>query len=65
MATSDIELRPEIEVCNSSTLGWSPQVIEGAAFAMLAWLRWHDLPGNIPATTGAKRPCLLGQVTLP
>jgi anhydro-N-acetylmuramic acid kinase len=36
---------------------------EAAAFALLAWMTWHRLPGNIPAATGAKRPVILGQVT--
>jgi anhydro-N-acetylmuramic acid kinase len=59
------QLLEDVEIVNSRELGWAPQVIEGAAFALLAWLRWHDLPGNIPETTGASRACLLGQVTLP
>ena len=34
-----------------------------AAFALLAFYRWKKIPGNLPATTGAKRAVLLGQVT--
>ncbi len=36
---------------------------EAAAFALLAWMSWHHLPGNVPAATGARRPAILGQVT--
>lgn len=47
----------------SRGLRWPAKAIEAAAFALLAWRRWHRLPGNLPATTGAKRPVLCGQVT--
>jgi anhydro-N-acetylmuramic acid kinase len=46
-------------------LGWPPQAIESAAFALLAWLRLKDRGGNIPETTGAKRPVTLGQISAP
>ncbi len=45
--------------------GMPAEAKEAAAFALLAWLRWHGLPGNVPAATGAKRAVLLGRVTLP
>jgi anhydro-N-acetylmuramic acid kinase len=35
---------------------------EAAAFALLAWMTWHHLPGNVPSATGAKRPVILGQI---
>lgn len=47
----------------SAREGWPVQSIEPAAFALLAWLRWQNLPGNIPLTTGASRAVLLGQIT--
>jgi anhydro-N-acetylmuramic acid kinase len=56
---------PESIVRSSSELGWAPQVIEAAAFALLAQLASAKQPGNIPATTGAKREALLGQWTFP
>ncbi len=37
---------------------------EAAAFALLGWLSWHRLPGNVPAATGAHRPVVLGRITL-
>jgi anhydro-N-acetylmuramic acid kinase len=45
------------------TFGMPAEAKEAAAFALLAWMTWHRLPGNIPAATGAKRPVILGQVT--
>jgi anhydro-N-acetylmuramic acid kinase len=51
------------EVRTSDTLGWPLQAIEPAAFALLAHYRLHDLPGNLPETTGAGHPVLLGQIT--
>ena len=37
---------------------------EAAAFALLGWLTWHGLPGNVAAATGASRPVVLGRVSL-
>ena len=36
---------------------------EAAAFALLGWLSWHGLPGNVPAATGATRPVVLGRIS--
>lgn len=36
---------------------------EAAAFALLGWLSWHGLPGNIPAATGARGSVILGRIT--
>jgi anhydro-N-acetylmuramic acid kinase len=44
-------------------LGVPAQAKEAVAFALLGWLTWHGLPGNVPAATGAKRPLALGKVT--
>jgi anhydro-N-acetylmuramic acid kinase len=50
---------------SSGDLGWPEQSIEPAAFALLAWRRIQGRPGNLPETTGATRPMLLGQLTDP
>ena len=44
-------------------LGVPAQAKEGVAFALLAWLTWHRLPGNLVAATGAGRAVVLGKVT--
>lgn len=44
-------------------LGIPAQGKEGMAFALMAWLTWWGLVGNVPAATGAKRPVVLGKVT--
>jgi len=43
--------------------GMPAEAKEAAAFALLAWQTWNQLPGNVPAATGAERPVILGQVT--
>jgi anhydro-N-acetylmuramic acid kinase len=45
------------------TFGLPAEAKEAAAFALLAWLTWHGLPGNVPSATGASRPVVLGRVT--
>ena len=37
---------------------------EAAAFALLGWLTWHGLAGNLPSATGAQRAVVLGKVTV-
>ena len=56
-------LNPHVIVTLSQQHGWPAKSIEPAAFALLAWRRWFDLPGNLPATTGARRAVLCGQIT--
>jgi anhydro-N-acetylmuramic acid kinase len=38
------------------------QAKEAMAFALLAWLSWNKMPGNVPAATGARGPRVLGKV---
>ena len=57
------EIRSDIAIQSSGDHGWHPQVIEASAFALLAWLTWKRKPANIPSTTGAKGPRILGQIT--
>ena len=54
-----------VTVTTTAEHGVPAEAKEAMAFALLAWLRWHGLPGNVPAATGASRPALLGKVTLP
>jgi len=58
-------LVPEVYVVDSTAFGWPLQSVEPAAFALLAFLRYREKPGNVPATTGAKRAAVLGQVSVP
>ncbi len=44
-------------------LGVPAQAKEAVAFALLAWLSWWGLPGNILAATGAERPVVLGKIS--
>ena len=54
-----------VKVSTTDEHGVPAQAKEAMAFALLAWLRWHELPGNVPSATGAARPAILGRVTLP
>jgi anhydro-N-acetylmuramic acid kinase len=54
-----------VTVSTTDDLGVPSQAKEAMAFALLAWLRWHELPGNVPSATGASRPAILGRITLP
>lgn len=52
--------------CRVSTIekfGLPAEAKEAAAFALMAWMTWHQLPANVPAATGARRPAILGQIT--
>jgi anhydro-N-acetylmuramic acid kinase len=44
-------------------LGVPAQAKEAVAWALLAWLTWHHLPGNLIAATGAHRPVVLGKIS--
>jgi anhydro-N-acetylmuramic acid kinase len=44
-------------------LGVPAQAKEAVAFALLAWLSFHGLAGNVPAATGAARGVVLGKVS--
>ena len=52
-----------VTVRTTDDLGLPAEAKEAAAFALLGWLTWHHLPGNIPSATGATRPVLLGRIT--
>lgn len=52
-----------VKVLSMEAVGMGIEAKEAAAFALLGWLTWHHLPGNVPSATGAKRPVILGKVT--
>ena len=44
-------------------LGVPSSAKEAYAFAVLGFLTWHGLPGNVPSCTGARHPVALGSLT--
>jgi len=52
-----------VKVSTTDAAGIPIEAKEAAAFALLGWLTWHGLPGNIPSATGASRAVVLGKVT--
>jgi anhydro-N-acetylmuramic acid kinase len=53
----------KVKVRMMEELGVPAQAKEAVAFALLAWLSWNGLPGNVPAATGARRAVVLGTVS--
>jgi anhydro-N-acetylmuramic acid kinase len=53
-------LIPSLEIVTSDALGLDPQLVEGLAFAWLAWAHQEKRPANLPAVTGARGPRILG-----
>jgi anhydro-N-acetylmuramic acid kinase len=51
------------EMRSMEELGIPTQGKEGVAFALLAWLTWNGMTGNVPAATGAGRGVVLGKVS--
>jgi anhydro-N-acetylmuramic acid kinase len=43
-------------------LGVPAQAKEAVAFALLAWLSWFGVAGNVPSATGAQRAVVLGKI---
>ncbi|WP_263374651.1 anhydro-N-acetylmuramic acid kinase [Granulicella aggregans] len=54
-----------VQVSPMDDLGVPAQAKEAVAFALLGWLTWHRLPGNVKSATGAAREVILGKVTHP
>ena len=52
----------DVAIETTENLGINPRWVEAAAFAWLAMRRIKNLPGNVPAVTGAKRRVLLGGI---
>ena len=55
-------LLPSIPVLTTDEVGLNADFKEAIAFAVLAYWRQLNLPGNLPAATGASREVLLGEV---
>ena len=53
----------KVKVRMMEELGVPAQAKEAVAFALLAWLSWNGLPGNVPAATGARGAVVLGKVS--
>lgn len=56
---------PHSSVDTTAAFDVDPQWIEAMAFAWLARQRCLELPGSLPAVTGAKRPVVLGGLYSP
>ncbi len=52
-----------VPVATTEDAGLAVEAKEAAAFALLGWLTWHGLPGNVPAATGASRAVVLGRIS--
>lgn len=53
---------PSLEIGTTDDAGVNGDYKEAIAFAVLAYWRHHQIPGNLPTATGAKRSVLLGDV---
>lgn len=56
---------PESKVISTDERQLDADYKEAIAFAILAYWRWHNTPGNLPSVTGASRSCLLGEIWTP
>ena len=57
---AELLFKNSLEIMTSDALGIDPQLVEGLAFAWLAWAHKEKRPANLPAVTGAKGPRILG-----
>jgi anhydro-N-acetylmuramic acid kinase len=53
---------PQCRIQRTEELGIAADWMEAIAFAWLAQQALHLRPGNLPAVTGAKHPCVLGAI---
>jgi anhydro-N-acetylmuramic acid kinase len=53
---------PQRRIQKTEELGIAADWMEAIAFAWLAQQTMHLRPGNLPAVTGAKHPCVLGAI---
>jgi len=56
---------PMSTVKTTNEAGLDADFKEAIAFAVLAYWRMHQYPGNLPTVTGAGQPALLGEIHLP
>ena len=54
---------PGVTVTTTSALGVGGDEKEAVLMALLGWLAWHGLPGNVPSATGASGTRPLGSFT--
>ena len=54
---------PGMAISTATDHGVDADAKEAIAFAVLAWLTWKRKPGNLPSSTGARRPVILGSIT--
>ena len=54
---------PGIAVESSARFGVDPDGKEALAFAVLAYRTWQRKPSNLPSSTGAQKPVILGSIT--
>ena len=52
----------DIPVLTTDDVGLSADFKEAIAFAVLAYWRYHEIPGNLPEVTGARQFVLLGEI---
>lgn len=55
---------PHLKITTSLAYRIDPQAKEAAAFALFAWLALHRQVNHCPCATGAKKPAVLGKITL-
>jgi anhydro-N-acetylmuramic acid kinase len=53
---------PQCRLLTAADAGFPGRAIEASAFALLAYLTAHGLPGNLPSITGASHPAILGKI---
>ena len=56
---------PASKILSTNSYQLNADYKEAIAFAILAYWRWHRIPGNLISVTGASRPCLLGELWSP
>lgn len=55
-------LGSNVKLFTTDEAGLNGDFKEAIAFALLAYWRWHNFPGNLPKVTGAEQAVLLGEI---